>query len=121
MTTTLDRPDLAGLTARQLAEALAAEPYDADVLTEVRRRDALQHQRRVTARREFQAPWYDAAYQQYLTAERELSGVLLSHRGVAKGRDPWPWLWTGPLHMVQPYMSWELAEWWESHPRVTVT
>jgi len=121
MTTTLDRPDLAGLTARQLAEALAAEPYDADVLTEVRRRDALQHQRRVTARRESQAPWYDAAYQQYLTAERELSGVLLSHRGVAKGRDPWPWLWTGPLHMVQPYMSWELAEWWESHPRVTVT
>ena len=58
------------------------------------------HARLASARRRRQGEWYDAAYQQYLNAESATSGVLLNHRGTAKGIEPFQ-LWSGSAWAVQ--------------------
>jgi hypothetical protein len=118
-----DDPDLAAemrtMTDAALAD-LAGTVLGAVARAELRRRAAdraRQRRRQDPATRE----WHDAAYAQYLAAERECNGYLLSRAGLAKCVDPWPALWTGPAAVAEHYASEELREFWQSHPRTTVS
>ena len=121
MTAVIERADLSALTSRQLAGALADGPDNADVLAELRRRDALSDERRRQARLRAAEPWQAQAYAQYLAADEACRGHLLSRRGQAKGVDPWPALWTGPQATADAWASYELQEFWQANPRITVT
>jgi hypothetical protein len=56
---------------------------------------------------------------QYLKALEGTGGVLVNKEGRALGIDGYTLL-SGPLARAQRYASWELQEWWESHPRLTL-
>lgn len=58
-------------------------------------------------------------YAQYLTAEDELRGVLLSRVADVSGIDPIS-LFTGPAHVAYAHASEELKRWWVDNPRTTL-
>lgn len=67
------------------------------------------------------AEWHDFAYAQYLAADSECRGELLSKAGEKAGIIPWPALWHGPMTQARKYASDELLEFWDDHPRMTVS
>ncbi|WP_328846127.1 phage minor capsid protein [Streptomyces sp. NBC_00258] len=58
-------------------------------------------------------------YGQYLTAEDELRGVLLTREAYLAGVDPIS-LFSGPSHVAYSRASEELKRWWADHPRTTL-
>ncbi|WP_329622929.1 hypothetical protein OG357_22965 [Streptomyces sp. NBC_01255] len=58
-------------------------------------------------------------YAQFLTAEDELRGVLLSRDADRHGIDPIS-LFTGPSHVAYARASEELKRWWQVNPRTTL-
>ena len=64
---------------------------------------------------------HDAAHEQYLAAEAECCGNLLSREGLANGPDDPFSLWYGREEVARKYASWELNDFWDQHPRVTIT
>ena len=62
--------------------------------------------------------WQNAAYADYLAAERELCGNLAVRD--TPFTDAFV-LWTGTEAFAQKYCTEELRNWWLDHPRVTVT
>ncbi len=124
MTAELIAPDLSALSDAELAGVYASadEAGQAAVLAECKRRDDREAQRRrARERREpITSEWEQAAYAQYLMAERETNGYLLSRAGLAAGIDPWPALWTGPETRAMKYASEELREFWWHQRRITV-
>jgi hypothetical protein len=87
------------------------------VLTEAARRDRLERGR--AARNAISADWFLFAHAQYLAADAECRGNLLSRAGIAAGVDAWS-LWSGPAVRVELYASEELREFWLTNQRVTV-
>ncbi len=124
MTATIESvPDLrivplAGLAAMRGQDA----ELDAAIIAEADRRDKAREAARARRRADpVTAAWMDAAHEQYLAAERECRGQMLSHAGIAAGiRDEFR-LWSGPAWFAERYASWELLRYWESHPRLTLT
>ncbi len=80
----------------------------AQQLVDVARRPG--ERRRDTVRRLYA----EQVYLQWLQAEDDTRGHLLSPAGKAKGIDPVT-LWSGPAARARKYASPELKEWWESH------
>lgn len=56
---------------------------------------------------------------QYLAAEEETRGHMLSRAGQAKNIDPKS-LWEGSETRARKYASEELNEYWDAHPRLTI-
>lgn len=74
-------------------------------------------ERRIT-RREARALYDEYVYRQYLQAEEDLRGVLLSKRAEQEGRSPIT-LFSGPARIAHAHASDELKEWWAEHGRLT--
>jgi hypothetical protein len=66
------------------------------------------------------AEWHEFANAQYLAAEDECRGYLLSREGIRAGIDPWS-LWSGSASRAMKYASEELRGFWDTHPRMTVS
>ena len=91
----------------------------AAALAEAARRDRTD--RAAASRTALRAEWYDAAYQQFLAAEAQTRGKLLSRDGLAAGvADPFS-LWSGRADLAERYGSDELLEFWAANPRITIT
>jgi len=87
------------------------------VLTELARRDRLAIAR--ARRRAVNAEWYDGMYADYLAADAETRGNLLSRAGIAAGISPTR-LWSGPEAWAHRMASEELRAFWQHRPRVTI-
>jgi hypothetical protein len=113
--------DLRKLSLEDLAALLgdADDALGAAILRECDRRDRAEHARRARRADPVAAEWRDAARAQYLAAEAACNGYLLNRRGLATGIDPWS-LWSGPVRRAMALASWELREFWESNPRLTI-
>jgi len=95
---------------------------DPDELERQERRAAVEGERRPgetldQAVRRMYDQW---VYEQYLQAEADTRGVLLTREGVAAGIDPIS-LFSGPRDRARKYASEELKRWWVDHPRMTFT
>lgn len=115
--------DLRGMSDDDLIAAYHADPDDeltrTRVLAECARRDRAARDQ--AEREQVYAAWHGAAYSDYLTAEAECRGELVSRRGVAAGvRDGFA-LWAGPRWVADLYATEELRDWWDLHPRLTIT
>jgi hypothetical protein len=116
--------NLRSLTDNQLAEVYSDgdEATQAAVLREAARRDRKDAQ---TARDKARwaavnDQWMSWAEAQFAAAEAECRGYLLNKAGQAEGMTPWT-LWTGPAARATRYASEELLEFWDTHPRLTVS
>jgi AAA domain len=119
---------LCEMTLDELAGAYDSGDEDtmAAVLAEAERRDAADEadrKRRERNAKRFQrnSGWYDAAFAQYLQAEAQTRGNLLSRLGLAEGIEEPFTLWSGPEAWAMARASEELREFWLDHPRLTVT
>jgi hypothetical protein len=103
------------------AAATATETGLAGILAEARRRDRAQHDRDWHQARDnaIREAWHLFAHNQYLAADWECRGNLLSRAGIAANIDAWS-LWSGPAVRVELYASEELREFWLTNQRVTV-
>lgn len=101
-----------------LALYLADEESARAALAEAARRDRLEQAAR--DRRRVQQEWMDLQHAQYLAADAATRGNLLSREGRKAGVSEFA-LWTGPEALARRYASWELNEFWDANPRVTVT
>lgn len=123
MTTTA--PDIRDLTDDELAERFAVAEGDglAALIAEAARRDRRAEQSRKD--REWwarvHAEWYDMAYAQYLQADAECRGNLLSRAAIREGVADEISLWSGPRARAMRLASEELRDFWEKYPRVTVS
>lgn len=113
----VERPGLAGMTEGELAEVISSgtDGERAAAIAELDQRDAARR-RAGAARarvRERHGDWEAAAYANYLAAEEHCRGNLLSARGRASGRDPWPMLWMGGEETARRLASEELLGFWD--------
>ena len=92
---------------------------DTGALAEAKRRD--QAAKAARDREQIRAEWYDAAYEQYLAADRECRGNLISREGIATGVNEAFSLWSGRADVAMKYASEELNDFWRVSPRVTIT
>lgn len=119
--------DLASLDLDTLASILDTVGLDhalgQAVIAEVDLRDRAEESRKraAQARATTRDQWTAAAHQQYLNADAECRGCLLSEAGRQTGRSEWPMLWEGPESVARKRASWELNEYWDQHGRLTVT
>ncbi|MFI5993157.1 phage minor capsid protein [Streptomyces sp. NPDC051362] len=94
--------ELAAAIAQQSARDAAVAEGSAPVLT----------------RAEARAMYDEYVYRQYLQAEDDLRGVLLSKKAAAAGRSPIT-LFSGPARIAHANASDELKQWWLEHGRLT--
>ena len=92
---------------------------DTAALAEAKRRD--QAAKAARDREQIRAEWYDAAYEQYLAADAECRGNLISREGIAAGVNEAFSLWSGRTDVAERYASEELNDFWRVSPRVTIT
>ena len=106
----LDDAALAGLIGSGLGDVARAElrRRASDRARERRRQDPVARE------------WRDAAHAQFLAAEAATNGFLVNAAGRARGIDPWS-LWSGPADRAERWASWELLEFWQGNPRITIT
>lgn len=71
------------------------------------------------SRAQIQELYREHVYAQWLEAENELRGVLVTREAEAAGVDPVS-LFTGPAHIAYARASEELKRWWAEHPRTTL-
>lgn len=107
-----------------LAAAYAPDATEAEyaaIIAEAKRRDRAQHDRDWHQARDaaIREAWHLAAHAQYLAADWECRGNLLSKAGNAAGIDPWT-LWSGPGRRAEQYASEELREFWAANQRITI-
>jgi hypothetical protein len=69
-------------------------------------------------RRQAREMYDEYVYMQFLKAEHDCNGYLLSKRGKAAGWSPQR-LFSGPARIAYPNASDELKEWWGIHGRLT--
>ena len=106
------------MSDEELLAAFRSDEQAAEAYAEAQRRD--QAGKAARAREQIRAEWYDAAYQQYLTAEQVCRGNLLSRDGIASGiAEPFS-LWHGPAAVAMKYASEELRDFWAASPRLTI-
>ena len=108
--TVAEQADLHSLTEDALAEmySTADDDTQAAILAECARRDRADKAR--DKRRAVEAEWYDAAFAQYLAAEAECRGNLLSRFGEAEGITEPMSLWRGSEAWAMRRASEELQE-----------
>jgi DNA-binding transcriptional ArsR family regulator len=112
-----EQPSLRALTDDELRTAFDTGEITLEALTdECDRRDRAGRSRQ--ARRAGEGEWREGAHAQFLAAEAETNGYLLSRAGQAAGIDPWS-LWSGPEATALKYASEELREFWLANPRMT--
>jgi hypothetical protein len=114
------RKALAKMTDDALC-ALYRDVSDEDaklIRLEMRIRDHLAKQKAI--RDAIREEWYLAAHADYLAAEAETNGYLLSRAGLAADVDPIS-LWSGPADRAYRYASEELRAFWDRRPRITIT
>jgi hypothetical protein len=105
-----------------LSEDLPDDPRDSMTATErwiADREDAQASARAAYTREQVREMYREHVYAQYMAAEDELRGVLLSREADAAGIDPMT-LFTGPSHVAYARASEELKRWWESNGRTTL-
>lgn len=68
--------------------------------------------------RECRAEYDETLYTQYMAAEEATNGAMLNARGRQEGIGPFT-LFMGNETRALAYASEELAEHWQSHPRIT--
>lgn len=101
---------------------LAPEPPDNRTDTErwlAQREQDAQAARTAYTREQVREMYREHTYAQYLDAEDELRGVLLSRQAEADGVDPMS-LFTGPAHVAYARASEELKRYWQTRPRTTL-
>ena len=123
MTVTTVATGLRDLPADDLAVMFAGTDATTElgraILAECARQDRRARSR--AAREALREQWHDGAFSQYLAADAECRGNLLSRAGIAAGIAEWPALWTGTASRAMRYASEELREFWYANPRVTVS
>ncbi|MFF4738788.1 phage minor capsid protein [Streptomyces sp. NPDC001262] len=105
-----------------LADDLPDDPHAGMSAAErwIAEREAEQQaQRTAYSREQIREMYREHVYGQYLAAEDELRGVLLSREADLAGVDPIS-LFTGPAHVAYARASVELKRWWQVHPRTTL-
>ncbi|MEU4998255.1 phage minor capsid protein [Streptomyces sp. NPDC021622] len=80
--------------------------------------DEDQDERHLITRREARALYDEYVYRQYLQAETDCRGYLLSKKAQAAGHAPVS-LFSGPARIAHARASDELKEWWAEHGRLT--
>lgn len=80
--------------------------------------DEDQDERHLITRREARALYDEYVYRQYLQAEQDCRGYLLSKKAQAAGHAPVS-LFSGPARIAHARASDELKEWWAEHGRLT--
>ncbi|TGB14426.1 phage capsid protein [Streptomyces sp. MZ04] len=80
--------------------------------------DEDQDERHLITRREARALYDEYVYRQYLAAESDCRGYLLSKKAQAAGHAPVS-LFSGPARIAHARASDELKEWWAEHGRLT--
>lgn len=80
--------------------------------------DEDQDERHLITRREARALYDEYVYRQYLQAEADCRGYLLSKKAQAAGHAPVT-LFSGPARIAHARASDELKEWWAEHGRLT--
>ncbi|MFH8403744.1 phage minor capsid protein [Streptomyces sp. NPDC018019] len=95
------------------AELTAAERWLAE------REQAAEAQRTAYTREQVREMYQEHIYAQWLEAETELRGHLLTREAEAAGVDPRS-LFTGPSHVAYARASEDLKRWWADHPRTTL-
>lgn len=100
----------------------ADEDTAAELRSEMARRDAKDatHARDAARWAAVTQAWMDWQHAQYLAADAECRGNLLSREGAAAGISEFS-LWTGSAEDAARYASEELREFWLSHPRLSVS
>lgn len=94
------------------------EQAEKAVIRELRRRETSERDRDRWAA--VYQEWHDFAHAQYLAAEAECRGHLLSREGIEAGISPWS-LWSGSARRAERYASEELRNFWQANARLTVT
>ncbi|MDT0346767.1 phage minor capsid protein [Streptomyces litchfieldiae] len=117
-------PDPDGWGYWALSEEEARERDRFAGMSAIERRLAEQEEAQQSAqaaytRAQIRQMYEDHIYRQYLAAEDELRGELLSRRAEADGVDPMS-LFSGPAHIAYARASEELQRWWQDNPRVTL-
>jgi hypothetical protein len=133
---TLDRPPVIGgrlgdVPLSALTDAELLEMYSADGASDALRADVLlvmdardRDAKRERANRDRRrndpvtAEWRDYAHEQYLAAERDLRGHLVRHGSPVTDAFQ---LWQGSQAFAERNATADLIEWWQAHPRITVT
>lgn len=112
--------NLRPLTDEQLATIYhhGGQQAEKAVIRELHRRETSDRDRDRWAA--VHAEWHDFAHAQYLAAETDCRGHLLSREGLTAGIDPWS-LWSGSARRADRYASEELRNFWQTNPRLTVT
>jgi Protein of unknown function (DUF3631) len=109
--------DIRAMSDEELRAAWAADEAS-PAFAEARRRD--QADRAAREREQIREEWKMAAHEQMLAAEAICCGNLLSREGLAHGPDDPFSLWYGREEVARKYASWELNEFWDKYPRVTI-
>lgn len=118
-------PDLQTITDADL-EALLGSIEDDDTIVALiaemdrRERAARKAERERARRAAIRAEWELYQHAQYLAADAECRGNLLSKAGIKAGVTEQS-LWTGRESTARKYASEELNEYWDANPRLTVT
>lgn len=105
-----------------LAEDLPDDPREGMSAAErwIADRDQAQASARAAYSREQVREMYrEHTYAQYMAAEDELRGVLLSRKAARDGVDPMS-LFSGPSHVAYARASEELKRWWVDNERTTL-
>lgn len=111
---------VAGRTDGELAAmyVTATGHEQRQIIHEMQIRDHCARQRAIRAA--IREEWFLGIHADYLAAENETRGNLLSRDGIAAGVDPIS-LWSGRLDRAYRYASEELRAFWDRRPRITVT
>ncbi|MFE2019879.1 hypothetical protein ACFW9O_17770 [Streptomyces sp. NPDC059499] len=105
-----------------LSADLPDDPRDSMSATErwiADREDAEASARAAYSRETVRDMYRDHTYGQYMAAEDELRGVLLSRKAASDGVDPIS-LFSGPSHIAYARASEELKRWWIDNRRTTL-
>jgi hypothetical protein len=102
--------------------ATAGDKAAAAIRAEMARRDARDatHAKDAARWAATTAEWMDWQHAQYLAADAECRGNLLSREGIAAGATEFS-LWTGSQEDASRHASEELREFWLKSPRLTVS
>jgi hypothetical protein len=120
-TVTVATADMQDMTDTELLAAFRTDEHAAAARTEAARRD--QADKAARERETIRAEWRDAAYADYLAAAASMTckSTMFSAEGMANGPADEFGLWSGREDLARRWASPELCEWWDEHPRLTIS
>lgn len=123
-TTDLELDDVPDGILFALWRACSRDPEARQILLkEARRRDARDRRSRADTDwyAQMRSDWEISGHADYIQADRDCRGHLLSRLGEEEGVIPWPALWQRSETWARRRASEELCQWWDLHGRLTVT